>query len=75
MAFARKGSRLAQAMRDVVGEASGRRAVADAAGAGRGASDQKTATGTADTSSARDLHSLILVKRMNLHNGFSILVP
>ena len=74
MAFARKGSRLAQAMRDVVGQASGRRAVADAAGAGRGASDQKTATGTADTSSA-DLHSLILVKRMDLHNGFSILVP
>lgn len=75
MAIARKGSRLAQAMRDVVSQASGRRAVADAAGAGRGASDQKTATGTADTSSACDLHSLIFVKSMNLHNGFSILVP
>ena len=72
MAFARKGSRLAQAMRDVVGQASGRGAIADAAGAGRGASDQKTATGTADISSARDLHSLILVKRINLHNGLSI---
>ena len=53
LAFARQGSRLAQAMRGVAGQASGPRGVAGQAGA----ADQRTTAGGGDPSSARGLTS------------------
>jgi hypothetical protein len=48
LAFARQRSRLAQAMRGLVGQMSGRRGAADQAGSDRGAADQRIAAGGAD---------------------------